>query len=95
MWQRVRARAAEHGRDPDALALCVRANIAFSGAPPAATRLPFTGTVAQVVGDLVATHAAGAHEVLLELQGTVRDAAELVDRAAELRASLATEGLLD
>jgi alkanesulfonate monooxygenase SsuD/methylene tetrahydromethanopterin reductase-like flavin-dependent oxidoreductase (luciferase family) len=93
VWQRIRARAAEHGRDPDELGLCVRANIRLHD-KPTATRMPFTGTVDQVVADLVATHAAGAHEVLLELQNTVRDAAELVDRAAELRSILVAEGVV-
>jgi probable F420-dependent oxidoreductase len=96
LWRRIRARAEAVGRDPDKLALCVRANIRLRDTPTDdAHRLTYTGTIDQVVGDLLATHAAGAHEVLIELQNTVRDAAELADLAARLRETLDTAGVLD
>ncbi|MFF1398370.1 LLM class F420-dependent oxidoreductase [Streptomyces sp. NPDC058287] len=47
-------------------------------------RRPFQGSVAQIVEDLVAHDAVGLEEILIDLQGLVRDADELTDVAAEV-----------
>ncbi|MFF1358853.1 LLM class F420-dependent oxidoreductase [Streptomyces sp. NPDC058297] len=47
-------------------------------------RRPFQGSVAQIVEDLVAHNAVGLEEMLIDLQGLVRDADELTDVAAEV-----------
>ncbi|MGW6401782.1 LLM class F420-dependent oxidoreductase [Streptomyces sp. NPDC055134] len=47
-------------------------------------RRPFQGSVAQIVEDLVAHSAVGLEEMLIDLQGLVRDADELTDVAAEV-----------
>ncbi|WP_405482776.1 LLM class F420-dependent oxidoreductase [Streptomyces sp. NBC_00009] len=47
-------------------------------------RRPFQGSVAQIVEDLVAHNAVGLEEILIDLQGLVRDADELTDVAAEV-----------
>ncbi|MFB6677317.1 LLM class F420-dependent oxidoreductase [Streptomyces sp. NPDC057684] len=47
-------------------------------------RRPFQGSVAQIVEDLVAHDAVGLDEILIDLQGLVRDADELTDVAAEV-----------
>ncbi|MFA3836633.1 LLM class F420-dependent oxidoreductase [Streptomyces aureus] len=47
-------------------------------------RRPFQGSVAQIVEDLVAHDAVGLEEILIDLQGRVRDADELTDVAAEV-----------
>ncbi|MFF1688708.1 MULTISPECIES: LLM class F420-dependent oxidoreductase [unclassified Streptomyces] len=47
-------------------------------------RRPFQGSVAQIVEDLVAHDAVGLEEMLIDLQGGVRDAEELKDVAAEV-----------
>jgi probable F420-dependent oxidoreductase len=84
MFGVVRDAAAAHGRDPDRLELVVRANIHLTDRPAAGSRATYEGDVAQVVDDLVATGAAGAHEVLLALDGDVE-----LDRSLDAYAALA------
>jgi probable F420-dependent oxidoreductase len=69
MWTTVRALAAGHGRDPDDLELVVRANIRLTARPVEGERPSYHGTLDQVAVDLDATRAAGAHEVILRLDG--------------------------
>ena len=47
-------------------------------------RRPFRGSVSQIVEDLVAHDEVGLEEILIDLQGRVRDADELTDVAAEV-----------
>lgn len=47
-------------------------------------RRPFQGGVDQIVRDLEEYAEIGLEEILLDLQGTARDAAELTDVAAEV-----------
>jgi alkanesulfonate monooxygenase SsuD/methylene tetrahydromethanopterin reductase-like flavin-dependent oxidoreductase (luciferase family) len=68
-WQRIRDQAGAHGRDPDALSLVVRAQIVLDPQPVTGHRASYHGDVEQVVEDLLATAAAGAHEVVLGLAG--------------------------
>ncbi|MFJ6015514.1 LLM class F420-dependent oxidoreductase [Streptomyces sp. NPDC092952] len=83
-WDRIRELAAERGRERP-LGVCVRANARYSAAPvTGADRAPFHGDVAQIVADLAAHAATGVPEILLDLQGTTRDASELIDVAAEV-----------
>ena len=70
MWTTVRALAAGHGRDPDDLALIVRANVHLTDRPiEGGDRRSYHGSVEQVADDLAATRAAGAHEAILGLDG--------------------------
>lgn len=83
-WRRVQDLAAERGRQRP-IEVCARANAKYSAKPfEGADRQPFQGSVAQIVEDLVAHAAVGVPEILLDLQGTTRDAAELADVAAEV-----------
>lgn len=83
-WQRVQDMAAERGRERP-LDVCARANARYSAKPIEGTgRQPFHGSVAQIVEDLVAHAETGVPEFLLDLQGTTRDAAELIDVATEV-----------
>ncbi|MFJ1895952.1 MULTISPECIES: LLM class F420-dependent oxidoreductase [unclassified Streptomyces] len=83
-WQRVRDVAAERGRERP-LAVCARANARYSAKPVEGDdRQPFQGSVAQIVEDLVAHATTGVTEIMLDLQGTTRDAAELIDVATEV-----------
>ena len=86
MWATVRDLAAGHGRDPDALELVVRANVALTDRPvDGADRPSYHGTVDQVAADLESTRQAGAHEVILGLAGDhcLNEALELYARVAE------------
>jgi alkanesulfonate monooxygenase SsuD/methylene tetrahydromethanopterin reductase-like flavin-dependent oxidoreductase (luciferase family) len=69
LWTTVRNLAAGHGRDPDALELVVRANVTLSDQPLPLGRPSYHGTIDQVADDLHATREAGAHEVILGLDG--------------------------
>ncbi|MGN5634109.1 TIGR03619 family F420-dependent LLM class oxidoreductase [Streptomyces sp. AC154] len=83
-WQRVRDVAAERGRERP-LAVCARANAQYSVKPVEGDdRQPFHGSVAQIVEDLVAHADTGVTEIMLDLQGTTRDATELIDVATEV-----------
>ena len=69
MWASVRDMAAGHGREPDALRLVVRANLAVSDQPIDGARASYAGTVEQVAADLADERRAGADEVILGLRG--------------------------
>jgi alkanesulfonate monooxygenase SsuD/methylene tetrahydromethanopterin reductase-like flavin-dependent oxidoreductase (luciferase family) len=84
MWSATRDRAAAHGREPDALDLVVRADITLTDRPIDGTRPSYAGTVEQVAADLVDTRRAGAHEVVLALQGD-----RGLDEALDVHARLA------
>ncbi|MFJ3531481.1 LLM class F420-dependent oxidoreductase [Streptomyces sp. NPDC090132] len=83
-WQRVQEAATERGRERP-LAVCARANARYSVKPvEGGARQPFHGSVAQIVEDLVAHATTGVTEIMLDLQGTTRDATELIDVATEV-----------
>ncbi|MET7856407.1 LLM class F420-dependent oxidoreductase [Streptomyces sp. NPDC005318] len=83
-WRQLQGLAAERGRDRP-FGVCVRANAQYSPKPFEGTdRRPFQGSVAQIVEDLAEHAATGVPEIFLELQATTRDAAELIDVAAEV-----------
>ncbi|MEV0494478.1 LLM class F420-dependent oxidoreductase [Streptomyces atratus] len=83
-WRRVQDLAAERGRQRP-IEVCARANARYSAKSfEGADRQPFQGSVAQIVEDLVAHAGVGVPEIMLDLQATTRDAAELVDVAAEV-----------
>lgn len=88
-WGTVKELAASHGRDPDALQMCVRANVQLTDSPvDDPERPPFTGSVGQIVDDVAAHAAVGADEVLLDLQSNVGDASELIDLAGRIYAEV-------
>ncbi|MER5733556.1 TIGR03619 family F420-dependent LLM class oxidoreductase [Streptomyces sp. NPDC002138] len=93
-WDRLRELAAARGRTRE-IAVCVRANAAYEPRPfEGAGRRPFQGSVGQIAED-VAAHAAAVplDDLLVDLQGSVRDAAELSDVAAELYAAVRAAGV--
>jgi probable F420-dependent oxidoreductase len=69
VWAGVRDAAAGYGRDPDALEMIVRANIAVTDKPQDDDRFVFTGSVEQVIDDVEAARKAGANEVVLSVGG--------------------------
>ncbi|TKA11949.1 LLM class F420-dependent oxidoreductase [Actinacidiphila oryziradicis] len=83
-WRQIQDLAAQRGRERP-IEVCARVNAEYSAKPfQGEGRQPFQGSVAQIVEDLVAHAGTGVSEFMLELQGTTRDAAELVDVAAEV-----------
>ncbi|MFI6653156.1 TIGR03619 family F420-dependent LLM class oxidoreductase [Streptomyces sp. NPDC050529] len=92
-WQRVQDVAAERGRRRP-VGVCARANARYSATPvPDEGRKPFHGNTAQIVEDLVAHAATGVPEIMLDLQGTLRDASQLVDVATEVYESARAAGV--
>jgi probable F420-dependent oxidoreductase len=77
----IRQIAESNGRDPDALRTVVRVNPVVTAEDAPSEAVPHRGTVVQVSDYLLAAHAAGADEVLIDLQQTARDADELTDLA--------------
>ncbi|MBK3575907.1 TIGR03619 family F420-dependent LLM class oxidoreductase [Streptomyces sp. MBT65] len=77
----IRQSAEANGRDPDALRTVVRVNPVVTAEDAPSEAVPHRGTVVQVSDHLLAAHAAGADEVLIDLQQTARDADELTDLA--------------
>ncbi|WDO09472.1 TIGR03619 family F420-dependent LLM class oxidoreductase [Streptomyces murinus] len=83
-WRQLRELAEERGRtEPIRTVLRVNAEFLRAGYE-GADRRPFQGGVDQIVRDLVEYAEVGLQEILLDLQGTARDAAELTDVAAEV-----------
>ncbi|GAA3369164.1 hypothetical protein GCM10020367_10450 [Streptomyces sannanensis] len=90
-WRRVQDAAADRERS---LEVCMRANVAYMPKPyEGAGRMPFQGSVAQIVEDVAAHAETGVGEILLELQSTPRDAEELIDVAAEVYAAARAAGI--
>ncbi|TWV31598.1 TIGR03619 family F420-dependent LLM class oxidoreductase [Streptomyces misionensis] len=83
-WRRLRELAEERGRTAP-IRTVLRVNTTRLPKPyEGADRRPFQGSVDQIVQDLAEHAAIGLDEILIDLQGTARDAAELTDVAAEV-----------
>ena len=83
----IRDRARAAGRDPDRLEVIYRANIAPVREVADQDRVPFVGSVEQIVDDALAVEAAGATELILELQlnDDFVDTRQMLDTALDLR----------
>lgn len=83
-WRGLQELAEERGRK-EPIQSVLRVNTIYTrDAYKGDDRRPFQGSVAQIVEDLVAHDAVGLEEILIDLQGRVRDADELTDVAAEV-----------
>ncbi|MEV6115472.1 LLM class F420-dependent oxidoreductase [Streptomyces sp. NPDC052109] len=92
-WRQVRELAEERGRT-EPIRTVLRANtVRLPKAYEGADRRPFQGSVDQIVEDLVEHARIGLDEILLDLQGTARDAQELKDVAAEVFEKARTAGV--
>ncbi|MBZ4018108.1 LLM class F420-dependent oxidoreductase [Streptomyces purpurogeneiscleroticus] len=92
-WQRIQDLAAERGRTAP-LQNVLRVNAQHTPkAYEGHDRAPFQGSVAQIVEDLAAHAEVGIGEILLDLQGRARDAAELKDLAAEVYEAARAAGI--
>ena len=83
-WEHIGELAEKNGRDPQSLRLLPLAIVQLTDTALGTDRMPFQGTVAQVLEDLAATANVGAHDTILALEHTTKSPAELLDRAAEL-----------
>lgn len=84
MWSAVRAAAERAGRDPSKLSLVVRANIRRTARPIGRDRAAYHGSVDQIATDVHAAFLLGAHQVILDLQGTTTSVGEYFDLAEAL-----------
>ena len=84
MWSVVRAAAERAGRDSSSLSLVVRANVKHSSRPIGRNRPTYHGSVEQIATDVHDAFALGAHQVVLDLQGTTTSVAEYFDLAEHL-----------
>ncbi|MER6737104.1 TIGR03619 family F420-dependent LLM class oxidoreductase [Streptomyces puniciscabiei] len=83
-WRRLREPAEERGRTKP-IRTVLRVNADRRAKPyDGADRRPFQGDADQIVADLVEFAGIGLDEILIDLQGTARDARELTDVAAEV-----------
>ncbi|MEY9876759.1 putative F420-dependent oxidoreductase [Streptacidiphilus sp. MAP12-33] len=93
VWSGIREAAEGYGRDASALEMIGRANVSITArALPEEGRTQFTGSHEQIVADVVAAAEAGMDELLLDLQGSARDAQELIDLAASFHAATRAAG---
>jgi probable F420-dependent oxidoreductase len=85
-WDRIRHLAAARGRDASKMELIVVGNVTFADRPLKDDRVPFTGTVDQVIDDIGSAAAAGAAEVIIDLslQPWFSTTARLLEVAQEI-----------
>ncbi|MEU6480193.1 LLM class F420-dependent oxidoreductase [Streptomyces sp. NPDC047017] len=92
-WQALRDLAAERGRQQP-IRTVLRANARYSAkAHEGSGRRPFHGSADQIVEDLSTYAELGMREILIDVQSTLRDAAELKDVAAEIHEKARAAGL--
>lgn len=90
MYGAVRDMAAGYGRDPDAVQLYVRANAHVTERPLGNDRPTYHGSTDQITEDLDATRAAGADEIILELQGSAGSVDDLLELATVVSSPILT-----
>ncbi len=85
LWGQVKDGAAAYGRDAGRLELVVRANMEITDRPIEGDRPRYRGSFEQLVDDIEATRATGAHEVILGLGGdpSLDEALDVFARIAE------------
>jgi probable F420-dependent oxidoreductase len=81
IWAGIRHAAEGLGRNPDDLQLVVRANVKVAPTTHDGSRAPFTGTIAQIAGDVGAIADAGANELILDVQADARTGEEVIELA--------------
>jgi hypothetical protein len=81
MWGVVRTSAEAAGRDPERLALVVRANVHHSLVPLGRDRPTYHGSVGQIAADVRGAFEIGARQVILDLQASASGVEEYLDLA--------------
>jgi probable F420-dependent oxidoreductase len=85
-WDRIRELAIAHGRDADRMELIVVGNVTFTDRPLPKDRVPFTGTLDQIIDDIATASGAGADEVIIDLnlQPWFTTTARMLETAQEI-----------
>jgi probable F420-dependent oxidoreductase len=92
-WKQILDLAESAGRDPRALRLLDMVNPIVTDKPAGADRQVFHGTPEQLMEDFTAIAEAGAHELIIGLDGSAANAGELLDKAALLLDAAESAGL--
>ncbi|GAA3297134.1 TIGR03619 family F420-dependent LLM class oxidoreductase [Dactylosporangium vinaceum] len=91
---RIRAMAADAGRDPSTVSCTFQVGLDGTLDPvPEADRRPYTGSIDQIVEDIAALETAGVDHVFLTVSNVVTDLDAYVDTAAAFHAALEAAGL--
>jgi probable F420-dependent oxidoreductase len=88
----LRADAVAAGRPADAVGCICQVSYQGLAEVPAAGRAPYTGSIPQLVEDIVALAAAGVDHVYVTLPTAVRNLGELIDAAGTLHAAVRDAG---
>ncbi len=95
MFGSIRKMAAEAGREPDTLAMIVRANLEITDKPLGKERAIFSGSPGQIAEDISACERIGAHELFFDPTFQAKSAdqwLELMEQAHGLAAQAAKGG---
>jgi probable F420-dependent oxidoreductase len=86
IFEEIKGKAREAGRDPSSLELIVRVNLEILNAPIEKDRIEFTGTLEQIAEDVTTARKLGAAEIVLDAQFSpgVETANDILARMEEL-----------
>jgi hypothetical protein len=90
---RLREKAAEYGRNPAGLSCTAVIGLSPFGEVPESGRMPYTGSIDQVISDLADLEKAGVEEVVVTLPHLTGDVSELRDLSAEFHARFRAAGI--
>jgi probable F420-dependent oxidoreductase len=90
---RLREKAEEYGRNPGEFSCTTVVALFRLGEVPERDRQPYTGSISQVIQDLVALAEAGVEEIILTLPFLVGSVPELADLAAEFHQRIREAGI--
>lgn len=93
-WHTIRDLAAGHGRNADAMRLVPLVRVLLRDTDAGADRLPFQGSVAQIVADMTEYAEAGVDEAMITVGGA-ETGKEMVAKADRLMTAFAEAGLGD
>ncbi|ORW89438.1 LLM class F420-dependent oxidoreductase [Mycolicibacter terrae] len=86
-WERIREMASAAGRDPGRMEMIVVGNVTFTDRPAGSGRSAFAGTLDQIMDDITTAAAAGADELIvdLNLQDWFTSTQQMLETAVEIR----------
>jgi alkanesulfonate monooxygenase SsuD/methylene tetrahydromethanopterin reductase-like flavin-dependent oxidoreductase (luciferase family) len=86
-WERIREMASAAGRDPGRMEMIVVGNVTFTDRPAGSGRSAFAGTLDQIMDDITTAAAAGADELIvdLNLQDWFTSTEQMLETAVEIR----------